>query len=326
MKRWMHAVWAAVLGASLAANAWGAGWQPDKNVELIVGTAPGGALDVTARQLAKIFETDHLVPKPVTVVNRPGAGSSLAWTYLNQQAGDGNFLSISATPLLANSIVGTNPITYTSVTPLAILFSEYIACSVRADSPFHNGKELIDRLRKDPGSISISIASSRGATNHIAAGTVFQAAGIDLKKLKFVVFRSSAESLTGLIGGHVDVDFSTVSNVLGHLQAGRIRVLGVTAPHRMTGPMAKVPTWTEQGYPVDFSGWRGVIGPKDLSAAQVAYWDSVFARLSKSKDWHAVLAKRLWANTYMDSAQTRKFLKAQNEDMKKVLAGLGLAK
>jgi putative tricarboxylic transport membrane protein len=309
-----------------AIPAWSAAWQPDKPVEMIIGTAPGGSIDATGRQIAKILETDRLVPTTVVVTNRPGAGNAIAWPYLNQHAGSGDYLSIAAAPLLTNPILGKSTIRYTDVTPLTVLFSEYVACSVRPDSPIRDGRDLIERLRRNPESLSISIATTLGANNHIAAGTVFRAAGIDLRRLKFVVFKSSGKSMTAMMGGHVDVDFSPLSVALGNLEAGRIRVLGITSPHRMPGPLSSVPTWTEQGYKAVFSAWRGVIGPKDMPAAQIAFWNGVFRRLSESKEWSSVLATRMLENTYMDSGQTRAFLEAQDREMRAVLGEFGLAK
>lgn len=326
MMKLTFAIWSAILAFLPIGSGWTADWKPDKAVEVIVGVAPGGALDITARDIQRVLQNGQFVPTPVTVVNKPGAGSAVAWNYLNQHQGDGHYISISAPNLLTNALVGSNPLKYTDVTPIAMLFSEYIACSVRSDSSIRSGQELVKRLREDRASLSIGIASARGATNHIAAGAVLNAAGVDLRKLKFVVFKSSAESLTGLLGGHIDVDFSTVSNVLPHLQAGRIRVLGITSPRRMPAPLQDVPTWTEQGWAVDFSGWRGIIGPVGMTREQIAYWDTIFGRLVKSPEWQAELGKRFWVSTYVNSAGTGAFLQAQEKELGKVLAGLGLAK
>jgi len=322
--RTLRACCAALVCVAVAASA--AEWSPQKPVELVVGVAAGGALDITARDIQRLLQGERLTPVPVTVVNRPGGGNAVAWSYLNQHAGDAHYLSISSPNLVTNALVGSNPLSHTDVTAIAMLFSEYIACSVRADSPLRSGRDLVQRLREDPGSASIGIASARGATNHIAAGAVLQAAGVDVSKLRFVVFKSSAESLTAMLGGHVDVDFSTVSNVLGHLQGNRLRVLGVTAPRRMAAPLDNVPTWTEQGWAVDFSGWRGVIAPSGLTREQIAYWDEVFGKLTQTREWRDELAKRFWVGTYMNSGDTRTYLQSQSRELAKVLAGLGLIK
>jgi putative tricarboxylic transport membrane protein len=245
---------------------------------------------------------------------------------MNQHAGNGHFIAISAPNLLTNALTGGNPLTHTDVTPLAQLFSEYIAFSVKADSPIGSAPDLLARLRRDPASLSIGIASARGATNHIAAGVVFKAAGIDLKRLKFVVFKSSAESMTALLGGHVDLDVATVSNVVQPLAAGGVRVLGVTAPQRLGGGLAQTPTWKEHGIDVDFSGWRGVIGPAGLNRQQIAYWDEVLAAIAGTEEWKKGLEKHLWVSTYMNSEASRKFLQSQYGELKLVLGDLGLSR
>jgi putative tricarboxylic transport membrane protein len=302
------------------------GWQPSKVVTIIVGTAPGGALDVTARQIQKILQEDHMVKQPVTVLNKPGAGSTIAWTFLNEHAGDGNYVSISAPNIVTNALVGSNPLNYKDITPLATLFSEYIAFSVRPDSPLKTGKDLIEKLRKDPSSLTFGIASARGATNHMAAGTVLSAAGIDLKKVKFVVFKSSARSGIAMMGGHVDVDVATVSNAARHLPDKQLRILGITAPHRLGGIMADVPTWKEQGIDAEFAGWRGIIGPKGMTKDQVAFWDKTFATLTKTAAWKKALASRFWISTYKNSTETENYLVSQNKKLHAVLSALDLAR
>lgn len=314
------------LAACAVPIACAAQWKPDKPVEIIVGVAPGGALDITAREIQRILQNGRVMPVPAAVVNRPGAGSAVAWTYMNQHAGNGHFIAISAPNLLTNALSGGNPLTYTDVTPLAQLFSEYIAFSVKADSSVRNAGELLARMRAEPGAFSIGIASARGATNHIAAGVVMKAAGVDLRKLKFVVFKSSAESMTALLGGHIDLDVATVSNVLAPLAAGTVRVLGVTAPKRLGGEFAQSPTWKENGIDTEFAGWRGVIGPAGLKRQQIAYWDEVLAKLAGMEEWKRGLEKNHWVGTYMNSDASAKFLRAQYDELKLVLGDLGLAR
>lgn len=301
-------------------------WQPSEVVNIVVGTAPGGDLDVTARQIQNILQDHKLVQPPVIVLNKPGAGSAIAWTYIDQHPANGSYLSISAPNLVTNALVGINPLNYKDVTPLAMLYSEYIAFSVRPDSPLKSGKDLIEALRKDPGSLTFGIASALGATNHIAAGTVLSAAGIDLKKVIFVVFRSSANSEVAMMGGHVDVDVATVSNAAPLLQGHQIRILGVTAPERLGGVMANVPTWKEQGIDAEFAGWRGIIGPKGMTNAQIAFWDKTFAALSKTAEWNNALGVRFGSSAYKDSTATANYLAIQNEKLHAVLSALGVAK
>jgi len=117
-------------------------WQPERNVEIVVPSGPGGGTDKTGRTVQSLLQNLKLVDKSI-VVNKPGAGGRLGMLYLNQHAGDGHFVSVSTVPLLTNHITGASNITYTDVTPLAQLFSEYILFAVRADSPIKSGQDMV---------------------------------------------------------------------------------------------------------------------------------------------------------------------------------------
>ena len=136
---------------SAAALAATAQWKPDKPIEIVVGTGVGGGQDKSARTVQRILHERGIVDVPVTVVNKPGGGGAVGWTYLNQHAGEGNIIYVGNPTLLTNHIVGRSPINYTHITPLAILLSESVAISVLPDSPLKTGKDLLERLKKDSG-------------------------------------------------------------------------------------------------------------------------------------------------------------------------------
>lgn len=207
-------------------------WKPERNVELVVGVPPGGPLDKTARLLQKYFQEKKLVDVPVTVVNKPGGAHALTMAYLNQHAGDGRYIAMALPNLLTNRITGTHPLTYTDVTPLALLTSEYIGFSVQAESPLKTGRALLERLRADPASLTVAITSVASA-NHMAVGVVMKAAGIDIKKLKFVSFKGSAETTIAVLGGHVDILTATPTSAWPHIRNGKLRMLAIAAPRRL---------------------------------------------------------------------------------------------
>ena len=110
-------------------------WKPDRPIEIIVGTGVGGGQDKSARTVQRILQEKKLVEQTVTVVNKPGGGGAVGYTYLNQHAGEGNIIYVGNPTLLTNHIIGRSPVNYTHVTPLAILLSESVAVSVRSESP-----------------------------------------------------------------------------------------------------------------------------------------------------------------------------------------------
>jgi putative tricarboxylic transport membrane protein len=300
-------------------------WKPHKPVEIIVGTSPGGGQDLSARAVQRLLQEKNLVEVATHVVNKPGAGSALGYAYLNQHPGDAHFIMLSTTPLVTNPITGLQKITYEDLTPLALLFEEYIVASVAAGSPIKDAKELIARLKANASSVTIGIPGVGGG-GHLAIALAAKAAGIDPGRLKTVVFKSGGDSVTALLGGHIDVMSSTTGAPVRQSRAGKIRILAIGAPHRLPGDLAPVPTWRESGVDAQFANWRGMVGPGGLSAPQVAYWEQVFAAVVDSPEFRSELEKNHWSSSFARSAEMRKRLKEEHDELKALLTELGMAK
>ena len=316
----------AVLGASLGfvAHAQTA-WKPDRPVELIAMNAPGGGSDRTLRIMSKIMQQTQLVPVAVNVVNKPGGGGTVAYNYLNTHPGDAHFLQLASKSLLTNHIAGNGP-SYTDFTPVAFLFGEYISVTVKPDSPLKSARDIIERLKKDPASLTFGIATSLGNPNHQAIATPLREAGIDIKKLKTVIFPSGGAASTAMMGGHVDVVPITAAFAAQMARQGQVRVLAVTSPSRLPDVLASVPTWKEQGFDVIVSNWRGMVGPRGMTPAQVGYWEQAFQRFVESDEWKKELETNFWASEYMRGTDMRKYLDQDNAQVRAFLVELGLAK
>ena len=302
-------------------------WKPERNIEIIVAATPGGGYDNLARPMQRVLTEKRIVEPTVILLNKPGAGGQLGWSYLNQRPNDGHTVSIISGTILGAQIMGQSPLKYTDFTVLPMIFNEYISFAVKADSPLKNGRDLIERLRRDPTSLSISPGTSIGTLPHIALALVLKKSGAvpDLKKLKIVAFNSTGESATAVAGGHVDVLATRPSNIWSLLQAGRLRLLAVAAPQRVQR-VADVPTWKELGVDAVYGNWFGMIGPKTMTPAQVAWWDETLASMTRSDEWKKELDKNLWTDFFMNSHETRKYLDAQNEELVALLTELGMAK
>ena len=310
--------------AGFAAAQTGA-WTPARPVELIVGVSPGGGIDRTARTIQKIIQDKRLLEVPLNVVNKPGGGGTIAQTYMNQRAGDAHYFELTATSLLTNQITGRTPAGHRDYTPVVMLFDEYLGFAVNAESPIRDGKQLLDAL-KAPESVPIGIATSAGNTNHIGAAILAKAAGVDARRLKVVVFSSGGESMTALLGGHVALVVTPSGNLIPHMQSGRMRVLGVSAPKRIPGALASVPTWNEQGVNAVVANWRPIIGAKGWTPAQITYWENVFSKLVSSDEWRDEVARSGGVPHFMGSRDLAQFFEAEHARFKSVLTDLGLAK
>jgi putative tricarboxylic transport membrane protein len=317
------------LGAGLAALALpgvasAAAWKPEHAVELVAQSAPGGGTDVTARLIQHIIETHDLLEVPVNVVNKPGGSGNAALSYMNQHAGDAHYMQIASAAVLTSFINGNSEFNYADFSPIAQLNSEYIAFGVNADSDIKTGKDMMDALAKDPGSLSIAIGTARGGVNHVATAMIAEAAGADPKKLKAVVFKSSSESATALMGNHVDVAASSASILLPYVP-DRIRLIGITSPKRLDGALADVPTWQEQGVDLDLNNFRMLLGAPGLTEDQVAFWADVIGKVMETDDWKKDLEANGWTNEVMSPAEFRAHLDRQFKALHDTLANIGMA-
>jgi putative tricarboxylic transport membrane protein len=325
MKRFLACV-ALFFGTFAAASIAGAqAWTPSRNVEMIVGSGPGGGADVTGRLIQKLMQ--KLAPDvSMSVVNKTGGGSALSYVYLNQHSGDGHYLALSLQPMITTPLMTAGQIAYTDLTPVAQLLNEYVGFAVRPDSPIRSGRDLVERLRKDPAALSIGLSTAIAGSNHLATVLALKAAGVDVKRLRVVVVAGAADAITGVMGGHMDVVASSAAGMLPYLQAAKLRGIAVSGPRRLGDAFAQVPTWKEQGVDSVYANWRGVVGPKGLSAPQLAYWDGTFARLTQLPEWRDALTRLLQEPAYMNSRDTQRFLEREHNELRAVLLDLGLTK
>ena len=315
-----------VLGTCAAASPAGAqSWTPSRNVEIIVGSGPGGGADVTGRLMQKLLQ--KVAPEVSTsVVNKTGGGSALSYVYLNQHPGDAHYLALSLQPMITTPLMTAGQVTYTDVTPIAQLLNEYVGFAVRPDSPVRSGRDLVDRLRKDPSALSIGLSTALAGSNHLATVLALKAAGVDIKRLRIVVVAGAADAITGVMGGHMDVVASSAAGMLPFLQSGKLRGIAISGPRRLGDAFAQVPTWREQGVDSVYANWRGVVGPKGLAPPQVAYWDGVVGRLVQLPEWRDALTRLLQEPAYLNSRDTQRFLEREHNELRAVLLDLGLTK
>jgi putative tricarboxylic transport membrane protein len=300
-------------------------WKPTRPITLIAPNAPGGTSDRTARELQRIFQKHQLIEVPLNVVNRPGGNGTIALNQLNSQAGDAHTLLIMTSAVISNHITGLTSLNYADFSPVALLLGDNYGVNVRAGSTIRSARELLDRVKKDPESVTFGV-SSVGGTNHTSLVAALRKSGVDLKKAKIASFQGGGQISLQLLGGHVEAINTGLSNMADHLVQGKMRTLVISGPRRMRAPFADVPTWKEVGVDVTLLGWRGILAAKGITPAQVAYWDNVFRRLAQTEDWKSDLHNNYWVNIYAGAAETRRWLDAEQLETRQLLTELGMAK
>jgi putative tricarboxylic transport membrane protein len=299
-------------------------WLPTREVELVAGTPAGGGQDRPARALISILEQQQLVGQALRLTNIPGKGGGNGWDYLRKHPNDPHVLAINSPTIITNQQLGVANFDHAALTPLANLYTEYIAFVVRADSPIRSGADFMARLAADTAGCRIALATAIGNINHMALARVTAHAGGDVKALQINVFDSALYAVADVIEHRAEVAAITAVSAVKAIAAGQVRAFAVSAPQRLPRLYAEVPTWTEIGVDCVIGTWRGVIGTAGLTAEQIAYWDGALRAATATAEWNAALAEKYWANTYLGGAELTSFLDRERQVMGGLLRDLGL--
>lgn len=318
---------ASFICSKMANGAASTGWQPTSTVEIISAASAGSVHDRLARIAMRLIQEEKLVSPPLTVVNRAGGGGAIALSFLDQKRGNFHFFTTMSGTLSTSHISGNSKFNYTDFTLLAVMFDDFNIFTVKGDSPIKSGADLLAKLGADAKSVSFAFAPALGNYNHIAVARLAKAAKADVSQLRTVVFDGGGKAATALLGGHVDVLVGGAGNVVGHIQSGKLRAIGYSAPQRNTlKELSSVPTWREQGIDLVSGNPYFFLGPKDLKQHEVDFWGRLFENITKTAEWKSNAEKNSWFSLGLSGAAGKKYLDEQYNEYKATLHEIGLAK
>ena len=297
-------------------------WKPAKP-EFIVPSGAGAALDAAARKLTELLAREGLTESFV-VSNRSGAHSIQALEILQRQSGNASLLMTLSSGYVTSAAQGALAPRLQEITPLVTLLREFTTVVVRADSPVRDAAGLIATLRRDPGALSIGIATTLGNHIHLGIAQPLQQAGVAVRGLRVVPYKSSAESTAALVGGHLDVASATTPNLLPYLQNQRVRVIAIAADERLGGAFADAPTWKEQGVDYASQSFQGVATTARVTPQQQAFWVEAFGQVARLPEWQAFVALNQWKPHFLGPQETQAALLQQIAQTRTLLAMLGL--
>ncbi|MBH1965147.1 MAG: tripartite tricarboxylate transporter substrate binding protein [Comamonadaceae bacterium] len=323
MKYFVRVISSCLMGFCLApAAAYAQEWKPTAAVEFIVPSGPGGAADQYARAMGAAFQKMDLLGGQAWVPQNRSSGTGvIALQALQQKPGNPHSMTLLHTGINVSNLTGELKLTPADFTPTTVFLRETMALTVKADSKFGNAREFVEQVKRDPGSVRI------GYLGHhvlLSLAKPLKAAGVDIKKLTLVPYKSTAEALTALLGGFVDAVPGSTPNLLGMITGGRVRALAVSSDERLGGAFASVPTWREQGVDSSFSSVYGILLPKGVSQDAVHYWETAFQKLSANPDWIALLERNGAHPVYWNQRQTIEYLAKERQDLAPLVKDLGL--
>ncbi|AMO22639.1 tripartite tricarboxylate transporter substrate binding protein [Ramlibacter solisilvae] len=277
----------AIAAASLVTStAFAQGW-PSRPIRLIVPFPPGGGTDIITREVAnKVGGPGYTF----VIDNKPGTGGNIGVDAVAKAPADGYTLVMGQTSNLA-----INPTLYPKLpydplkdlTPVSLVASSPLVIVASANSPFHTLADVVKEAKAHPGSINFASAGN-GTVGHLAAESFQKVAGV---KFTHIPYKGAAQGATDVISGQVQLYFSTIPTLIGHIKSGKVRAIAVTSSTRVDD-LPQVPTIAESGYKgFEAVTWFGILGPAKLPKDVV---DKLNADINKAlKD--PVLAKKLGA-------------------------------
>lgn len=316
-------------GKDTAAPAASSSKYPEKPLGIVAPSGAGGGWDMTARTIAKVLGETKIYEKPVSVENKPGGGGTVFMAeYATKDVKDNYKLFVSSPPILINNIKkeGNTPYGFKDTTPLAQLTKDYGAIAVAANSKYNDLKSLLADMKTDPTKLTVAGGSAPGSMDHVVAILPAFKYGIDPKKIKYVSYDGGGEAVTALLGGNADVLGTDASSLDQYVKAGKIKILAVAAPQRLGGSLKDVPTMKEQGVDAEFLIWRGIFGPKEMSADAKKYWDDALKKMVESEQWKKEVQANNWETDYKKADDFKTYLTQQETQIKDIMTALGMQK
>ncbi|MGQ0512326.1 MAG: Bug family tripartite tricarboxylate transporter substrate binding protein [Betaproteobacteria bacterium] len=306
----------ALLAALLS---FGAAAQP--SIRMMIPANPGGGWDQTGRNLAAAMQGAKLV-SGVQFENKGGAAGIIGLAqFANQAKGDPNAVMIGGMVMVGGIILGKSAVNLSQVTPIARLTSEWEIIVVPANSPLKSMADLVKMLKDNPGKVSWG-GGSAGGTDHILAGLIAKAVGVDAAKVNYVPYKGGGEAIAAILGGHVTVGVSGIGEFAEHVKSGKMRALAQSGPSKLDG----IPSLKEQGIDVELGNWRGIFGAPGISPQQRDALVKLVKDATDTPAWKGTLEKMGWTGWFLGGDDYRKFI---DEDIKRVSAiieSLGLKK
>ena len=295
---------------------------PGRAITLLAPARPGGGWDQTARQIQQVWTGVGIPGVPVEVVNRGGAGGTIGLAdFVTRFRGDPHMLLVFGQVMLGATRTNRSPVSIDQTVPLARLLHEYEVVTVPADSPYAALEELLDDLRRDPAQVSWA-GGSAGGIDHILAGLIAQAAGVDPRLVNYIAYAGGGEAAAAVMGGHVTVGVSGVGEWRAHVDGGRMRPLAVSSPVRIGD--RDTPTLRESGLDVVLSNWRGMAAPPGTDDATRDWLIRALARMRESAEWQAILRANHWDDSFLAGEAFGDFLRDEAATVDGTLRAIGL--
>ncbi|WP_435080944.1 Bug family tripartite tricarboxylate transporter substrate binding protein [Clavibacter michiganensis] len=291
------------------------------NLQLLVPNDPGGGYDVTGRTALQIMDETGIVGA-TEVTNLPGAGGTVGLARTVNEAGNADFLMVMGLGVVGAAYTNETDAAIGDATPIARLIEEAGAIFVPASSPYQDMDDLVTAWKADPAAFPVGGGSSPGGPDHLLPMQLAAAVGIDPTEVNFVSYAGGGELLPAVLGGQLAFAASGYPEFLDQVESGDLRILAVTSAERV--PVVDAPTLQEQGIDLEFTNWRGLLAPPELTDEQTTRLIDAVTEMQGTDEWQQALETNGWTDAFLAGDEYAQFLTEQDERVRGVLDELGL--
>jgi putative tricarboxylic transport membrane protein len=291
------------------------------SLKMMIPANPGGGWDQTGRNLAAAMQSAKLVSS-VQFENKGGAAGIIGLAqFANASKGDPNAVMIGGMVMVGGIILGKSTVNLSQVTPIARLTSEWEVIVVPAASPHKTMADLVKALKENPGKVSWG-GGSAGGTDHILAGLIARAVGVEPAKVNYVPYKGGGEAIAAILGGHVTAGVSGIGEFAEQIRSGKMRALAQSSPAKLDG----IPSLKEQGIDVELGNWRGIFGAPGITQTQRDALVKMVKDATETKAWKETLDKMGWTPVFLGGEDYKKFIDEDTRRVSAIIESLGLKK
>jgi tripartite-type tricarboxylate transporter receptor subunit TctC len=295
---------------------------PAKSITLIVPLEAGSDGDILVRPVAQ--KASEILGKPIIIVNKPGAGSSIGFLEIYGAKPDGYVIGYGAIVMITSKLAGVSRLGHTDFTHMGAFYrmGTNVFGSTKTKRPFKTIEEAISFAKSHPGEVSISSAS-KGQNLWVAVMAFISRVGIEAN----VIPQAGAGGLpiTQIAGGHADLAITHFPAAKSQLDAGNIRFLAVLGPERIPG-YPDIPTLREVGYDFSWEATGFIIGPPKMPKDITDKLTKAFETAANDPEYYKFLVGRSASPFYLPPNKVMDYLEERNKVVREIMLKAGILK
>jgi putative tricarboxylic transport membrane protein len=265
-----------------------------------------------------------MLDKPFVLSNRGAGGGNQATSFMIEQKGNGDILEVNNIRLVLNQLLGTIEYGLKDQTPIARLTTEFSVWSVLSDSKYKTALDVLAEVKKDPKSVVFGVTSMQ-SNNYFHILMAAKQYGIDYTKMQVVALPAGGELLSQLLGGHIPIAVSQLSEVVAQINAGKVRPLCVSSPTKLDR-LPGVPTWKDLGLDVVIYQWMGTYGTPNMPRVAYDYWIKKLTAMVKTKTWKDLRDKYDLDDAFLAGESFKNQIEKEEVTYTELLGSLGMLK